>query len=103
MVAIVYYNFVMCHDCCIVDIDANLQEMVTSLKAKCVPVDLAKMFANNIGLTDDDLGDDISTNLGELVELWIRKDYETCTPQRLVEALICTKGLGRYASGITGT
>ncbi len=29
---------------------------------------------------------------------WIEKKREYCTPQKLVRALILTKGLGRYAS-----
>lgn len=78
-----------------------MKEMVTSLQTKHVSLDLAKKFASSLGLLGDDLREGVSTTLGDIAQIWIKKN-ETCTPMELVEALVCTQDLGRYASGITG-
>ena len=81
--------------------DEILQQMVAKLTA-CVPAEQAKNFAKSLDLNGNDIPDFPYIQLSELCQVWITKKHHECTPEALVEALICTEGLGKYASGIGG-
>ena len=75
--------------------------MVAKLTA-CVPAEQAKHFAKSLDLNGNDLPDSPHIQLSDLCKVWIAKKHHECTPEALVEALVCTEGLGKYASGIGG-
>ena len=75
--------------------------MVAKLTA-CIPAEQAKNFAKSLDLNGNDIPDFPYIQLSELCQVWITKKHHECTPEALVEALICTEGLGKYASGIGG-
>ena len=75
--------------------------MVAKLTA-CVPAEQAKRFAKSLDLNGNDIPDSPYIHLSELCQVWIAKKHHECTPEALVEALFCTEGLGKYASGIGG-
>ena len=68
--------------------------------AVCVAAEQAKNFAKSLNLSGNDLPEFTEIQLSELCQLWIEKKSHECTPEALVEALVCTEGLGKYASGI---
>lgn len=76
-----------------------LEGMVNKLKGKQVSPELAKEFQITLGLDDNDVPAD-QTDLGIISEKWILKKTASCSPEALVEALVLTPGLGRFASGI---
>ena len=84
-----------------IESDEILQQMVAKLTA-CVPAEQAKHFAKSLDLNGNDLPDSPHIQLSELCDVWIAKKHRECTPEGLVEALVCTEGLGKYASGIGG-
>lgn len=68
----------------------------------CIPAEQAKNFAKSLDLNGNDLPDSSHIQLSDLCKVWIAKKHRECTPEALVEALVCTEGLGKYASGIGG-
>ena len=76
-----------------------LEGMVNKLKGKQVSPQLAKEFQFTLGLDDNDVPAG-QTDLGIISEKWILKKTAACSPEALVEALVLTPGLGRFASGI---
>ena len=78
-----------------------LQQMIAKL-TMYVPAEQAKDFAKSLNLSGNDLPDCTEIQLSELCQVWIEKKSHECTPEALVEALVCTMGLGKYASGIGG-
>ena len=74
--------------------------MVERLEGKCVAEDLAKDFAKSLGVAGNELGDVPVTELRIIAQIWIHSNPNQCTPVGFVEALVCTKGLGKFASGI---
>ena len=77
-----------------------LDRMVQELEGKCVAEALAKDFAKSLGVAGNELGDVPVTELHTIAQIWIHSNPNHCTPVGLVEALVCTKGLGKFASGI---
>ncbi len=75
-----------------------LQGMTEHLVGKIVPEEAAKDFAKCLGLFGGDLDHLTEMSLSGITEVWLNKDPNQCTPELLVEALICTRGLGMYAS-----
>ena len=76
-----------------------LEGMVNKLKGKQVSPELAKEFQVTLGLDDSDVPAD-QTDLGIISNKWILKNTASCSPEALVEALVLTPGLGKFASGI---
>lgn len=68
--------------------------------AMYLPAEQAKDFAKSLNLSGNDLPEFTEIRLSELCQLWVKKKSHECTPEALVEALVCTEGLGKYASGI---
>lgn len=77
-----------------------LPGMVSKLNGIAVPEALAKEFAKSLMLAGNDLGDPVPTDLGAIAQVWRFKNPNQYTPEFLIEALVCTKGLGRFASNI---
>ena len=74
--------------------------MVNKLKGKQVSPELAKEFQVTLGLDDNDVPAN-QTDLGIISKKWIlKKKTASCSPEALIEALILTPRLGRFASGI---
>ena len=74
--------------------------MVSKLVGKRVSEESAKDLAKSLDLTGDELGDPPEADLGAIFQKWVSKDPNASTPERLVEALVCTKGLGKFVSGL---
>ncbi len=72
--------------------------MAQQLVGKIVSQEAAKGFAKCLGLFGNDLERLAEMSLSRIIEIWVKKDPNQCTPEVLVEALVCTKGLGMYAS-----
>jgi len=82
-------------------LDEIFQQMLAKLEMY-VPAEQAKDLAKSLNLSGNDLPDFSEIQLSKLCQMWIEKTGHECTPEALVEALVCTKGLGKYASGIGG-
>ena len=76
-----------------------LQGMVNKLKGKQVSPQLANDFRVCLKLDENDVPAD-QTDLGIISNKWILKNTASCSPEALVEALVLTPGLGKFASGI---
>ena len=76
-----------------------LERMVVKLKGKQVSLQLANEFRVSLGLDDNDDPAN-ETDLGVISKQWILKKTAACSPEALVEALVLTPGLGKFASGI---
>ena len=74
--------------------------MVSKLVGKRVSEESAKDLAKSLDLTGDELGDPPELDLGKIFQTWVSKDPNASAPEGLVEALVCTKGLGKFASGL---
>ena len=71
--------------------------MADRLKEVGITAEKALQFAKNLGVADPSKYAEI-TNLGVVCEqALVERIYE---PQKMVEALIVTKGLGRYVKGL---
>lgn len=76
-----------------------LEGMVEKLDGKHVSLELANEFRVTLGLDDNDVPAN-QTDLGVICKQWILKKTAACSPEALVEALVLTPGLGKFASGI---
>ena len=76
-----------------------LEGMVNKLNGKQVSPQLANEFRVCLRLDDSDVPAD-QTDLGIISNKWILKNTASCSPEALVEALVLTPGLGKFASGI---
>ena len=74
--------------------------MISKLDGKRVSEESAKDLAKFLELTGDELGDPPEADLSAIFQKWHSKDPNTSTPDNIVEALVCTKGLGKFASGL---
>ena len=74
--------------------------MVLELVGKRVSEESAKDLAKSLELTGDELGDPPETDLGTIFQKWVSKNPNSSTPESLVEALVCTEGLGKFVSGL---
>ena len=76
-----------------------LEGMVNKLNGKKVSPQLANEFRVCLRLDDSDVPAD-QTDLGIISKKWILKNTASCSPEALIEALVLTPGLGKFASGI---
>ena len=76
-----------------------LEGMVNKLKGKQVSPQLANEFQVCLKLDENDVAAD-QTDLSIISKKWILKNTASCSPEALVEALVLTPGLGKFASGI---
>ena len=76
-----------------------LQGMVNKLKGNQVSPQLADEFRVCLRLDENDVSAD-QTDLSIISSKWILKNTASCSPEALVEALLLTPGLGKFASGI---
>ena len=74
--------------------------MISKLTGKSVSEESAKDLAKFLELSGDELGDPPETALSTIFQMWHSKDPNASTPDSIVEALVCTKGLGKFASGL---
>ncbi len=75
-----------------------LESMVSGLRGKHVSEQMAKEFIAALGL-DGSCPVSNETELSRICEEWM-KVTSSCSPEALVQALIHTPGLGKFASGI---
>jgi len=78
--------------------DLGLQNAVCHLPRKHLTKEERWNLASNLGLCEEDLRD--STDLQRVCTVWMSKKHSSCCLEDLVHALICTRGLGRFVSGI---
>ncbi len=71
---------------------------MTNLRGKQVSEEMAKEFMAALGL-DGSSPVSNETELGSICGEWMKRS-SACSPEVLVEALILTPGLGKFASGI---
>lgn len=76
-----------------------LEGMIEKLKGKQVSLQLANEFRVSLGLDDNDVPAN-QTDLGVISKQWTLKKTAACSPEDLVEVLLLTPGLGKFASGI---
>ena len=76
-----------------------LEGMVEKLKGKQVSPQLANEFRVCLRLNENDVPAD-QTDLGNISKKWMLKNTASCSPEALIEALLLTPGLGKFASGI---
>ena len=72
---------------------------MTALQGKHISTTQAVALAKSLQLRSEELGNPPETDLSTLCDRWIKRD-SGATPERLVEALMCCEGLGKYVSGI---
>ena len=73
--------------------------MVAKLKGKHVSEQMAKEFMQILGL-DGSSDAYTETELSTICEHWMGERASACSPEALVEALVITPGMGKFASGI---
>ena len=77
----------------------DLQNAVHHLPQRQLTKEERRNLAINLSLCEEDLGDTI--DLQRVCMVWMSKKTNGCCLEDLVHALICTRGLGRFVSGIS--
>ena len=78
----------------------DLQEIVSQLPCEELSKEQISCLARNLELQEEGLSKN-QMNLRSICHRWMSKYPNQCCLENLVQALICTEGLGRYVSGIT--